>query len=57
MVRHDLEIEERPIDDAAGLRVIVVGAGITGVTAAVLLPVKVPSVDLVVHERDSEIVS
>ena len=56
-VRHDLTIEERPIDETPKLRVIVVGAGITGVTAAVLLPIKVPGVDLVIYERDSDVVN
>lgn len=57
VVQHELEIEEHAIDETPKLRVIVVGAGITGITAAVLLPEKVPGVDLIVYERDSDLVS
>ncbi|KAJ4297762.1 hypothetical protein N0V90_005657 [Kalmusia sp. IMI 367209] len=55
VIRHDIDIEEHAIDDTIKLKVIVVGAGITGITAAVLLPEKVPGIDLVVYERDSDI--
>ncbi|KAF2644630.1 FAD/NAD(P)-binding domain-containing protein [Massarina eburnea CBS 473.64] len=50
-----LEIEEHPIDDVRPLRVVVVGAGISGITSAVFLPVKVPKVELVIYERESDI--
>ncbi|KAH7120751.1 hypothetical protein B0J11DRAFT_589497 [Dendryphion nanum] len=50
-----LQIEEHPIDDVRPLRVVVVGAGVSGITAAVFLPVKVPLIDLVIYERNSDI--
>jgi hypothetical protein len=52
-----LEIEEHPIDDHTPIRAVVVGAGISGITAGALLPAKVPAVDLVIYERGSDIVS
>lgn len=52
-----LELEDHPIDDVRRLRVVVVGAGVSGITAAVLLPAKVPKVDLVIYERNSDVVS
>jgi hypothetical protein len=52
-----LELEEHPIDDVRPLRVIVVGAGVSGITAAVLFPAKVPKIDLVIYERNSDVVS
>lgn len=51
-----LELEERPIDDVRRLRVAVVGAGVSGITAGILFPVKVPKVDLVIYERESDVV-
>lgn len=50
------EIEEHPIDEYPPVRAIVVGAGIAGITAAVLLPAKVPNLDLVIYERNNDIV-
>ncbi|CZR60612.1 related to monooxigenase [Phialocephala subalpina] len=52
---HPLDLEEHPIDAAPRIKVIVVGAGIAGINAAILLPVKVPGIDLVIYERESDI--
>lgn len=52
-----LKLEEHPIDEFPSLRVIVVGAGISGITAGVLLPAKVPNIDLVIYERQNDLVS
>ncbi|KAF7189315.1 FAD-binding monooxygenase moxY [Pseudocercospora fuligena] len=49
------KIEEHPIDDIRPLRVVVVGGGISGIIASVFLPIKVPKIDLVVYERDSDL--
>lgn len=51
-----LEIEEHAIDDVRPLRVVVVGAGIAGITAGILLPAKVPSLDLKIYEKASDVV-
>lgn len=50
-VQNDFDIEEHAIDDTANLSATIVGAGITGITAAILLPKKVPGIQLVVYER------
>ncbi|KAF1847901.1 FAD/NAD(P)-binding domain-containing protein [Cucurbitaria berberidis CBS 394.84] len=50
-----LELEDHPLDDVRPLRVVVVGAGISGITASVLLPAKVPKIDLVIYERESDV--
>ncbi|KUJ09071.1 putative flavin-binding monooxygenase [Mollisia scopiformis] len=55
IIWHPLQIEEHPIDVAPKLKVIVVGAGIAGINAAILLPVKVPGIELVIYERESDI--
>lgn len=52
-----LKLEEHPIDEFPSIRVIVVGAGISGITAGVLLPAKVPNIDLVIDERQNDLVS
>ena len=50
------QFEDLPIDAPSPLKVIVVGAGISGITAAVLLPIKVPGLELVIYERESDLV-
>lgn len=51
-----LVIEEHPIDEVLRLRVVVVGAGIAGINAGILLPRKVPNIDLVILERHADLV-
>lgn len=51
-----LELEEHPVDQCPPLRVVVVGAGLSGLTAGILLPAKVPNIDLVIYERHDDIV-
>ncbi|KAL1591671.1 hypothetical protein SLS60_011669 [Paraconiothyrium brasiliense] len=50
-----LELEEHPVDEVRRLRVAVVGAGISGITAGIFLPAKVPNIDLVIYERNNDI--
>jgi hypothetical protein len=52
-----LKLEDRHIDEDRNLRVTVIGAGIAGITAAILLPAKVPGVRLTVLEKNNEVVS
>jgi NADH dehydrogenase FAD-containing subunit len=52
-----LDLEDHPIDEGRRLKVIVVGAGISGITSAILLPAKVPNIDLTIYERNSDVVS
>lgn len=54
---HPLDLEDHPIDNNPPLKAIVIGAGISGINAAILLPIKVPGLQLVVYERDSDLVS
>ncbi|KAH7125975.1 hypothetical protein EDB81DRAFT_872177 [Dactylonectria macrodidyma] len=50
-----LELEDHPIDEHPPIRVVVVGAGISGIIAGILLPAKVPGLDLVIYERNDDI--
>ncbi|OBT49079.1 hypothetical protein VE00_00175 [Pseudogymnoascus sp. WSF 3629] len=49
------ELEDHPIDSVPALRVAVIGAGISGITAGVLLPAKVPGIDLTIYEKNSDV--
>jgi hypothetical protein len=53
----NLQLEDRHIDQHRSLRVTVIGAGIAGITAAILLPAKVPGIQLTVLEKNNEVVS
>ncbi|TVY28748.1 putative sterigmatocystin biosynthesis monooxygenase [Lachnellula hyalina] len=50
-----LEIEEHAIDDTPPLKAIVVGAGIGGINAGIILPQKVPGLDLKIYEKTSDV--
>lgn len=52
-----LKLEDHPVDEHPPIRVVVVGAGISGLIAGILLPAKVPGLDLVIYERNDDIVS
>lgn len=52
-----LQLENHSIDQVRNLRVAVIGAGLAGITAGVLLPAKVPGIDLRIYEKNSEVVS
>ncbi|KAL4907732.1 hypothetical protein BDW74DRAFT_166393 [Aspergillus multicolor] len=48
-------LEDHPVDESLPVKAIVVGAGITGITAGVLLPAKVTGLSLAIYERHSDI--
>lgn len=52
-----LQLENHPIDQVRNLRVAVIGAGLAGITAGVLLPAKVPGINLRIYEKNSDLVS
>ena len=39
------------------VQVVVIGAGISGITAAILFPAKIPGIDLTIFEKNSDVVS
>ncbi|MCJ1267510.1 hypothetical protein MMC22_007395 [Lobaria immixta] len=51
----NLQLEKHPIDQGRSLKVAVIGAGMAGVSAGVLLPVKVPGIDLKIYEKNSDV--
>lgn len=52
-----LELGEHPIDESPKLKVAVIGAGISGITAGILLPIKVPGIQLTILEKNADVVS
>jgi hypothetical protein len=53
----NLRLPDHHIDDVRSLKVIVIGAGLTGVLAGILLPVKVPKLQLTILEKNDDVVS
>lgn len=52
-----ISLTERFIDEPRPLRVAVIGGGIAGILAGILLPAKVPRIDLVIYEKSRDVVS
>ncbi|KAF9876607.1 4-hydroxyacetophenone monooxygenase [Colletotrichum karsti] len=50
-----LELPDRYIDEPRSLRVAVVGAGLSGVLAGILLPAKVPNIQLTIFEKNADV--
>jgi len=53
----NLKLEDRHIDDVRSLRVTVIGAGLAGINAGILLPAKVPGIQLTILEKNVDVVS
>jgi hypothetical protein len=47
----------RYIDRAREIKVAVIGAGLSGISAGILLPAKVPGLQLTIFEKNSDVVS
>lgn len=54
--RPKFEIEEHPIDEVRPIKVGVIGAGLSGITAGVLLPAKLPGLDLRIYDKNADVV-
>lgn len=50
------ELEEHPIDAVRPIKVGIIGSGLAGITAGILLPAKVPGLDLRIFEKNSDVV-
>ncbi|EFX00603.1 flavin-binding monooxygenase [Grosmannia clavigera kw1407] len=49
-----IELVDRFIDEPRPLRVAVIGGGLTGITAGILLPAKVPGIQLTIYEKNED---
>lgn len=52
-----MQLEDHPIDELRKLKVVVIGAGLSGILAGILLPAKVPGIELKIFEKNPAVVS
>lgn len=52
----DFKLTEAPIDEIRKLHVAVIGAGISGINAGILLPMKVPGIQLTILDKNHDVV-
>lgn len=52
----DFKLTEKPIDEIRELKVAIIGAGLSGITAGILLPAKVPGICLTIFDKNSDVV-
>jgi hypothetical protein len=50
------QLEDRYIDEPRVLKVVVIGAGLAGITAGIMVPAKVPGIDLTIYEKNDDVV-
>lgn len=55
--RSRVNLVDRFVDEPRKIKVIVIGGGLAGILAGCLLPQKVPGVELVIYEKNSDFVS
>ncbi|KAL4756207.1 flavin-containing monooxygenase [Aspergillus foveolatus] len=53
--RPAFQIEEHPIDQVRPIKVGVIGGGLSGITAGILLPVKLPGLDLRIYDKNADL--
>ncbi|KAJ5561302.1 hypothetical protein N7461_000063 [Penicillium sp. DV-2018c] len=49
------KLEEHPVDVVRPIKVGVIGAGLSGITAGVLLPAKLPGLDLRIYDKNADV--
>lgn len=53
---NNFTLEEHPIDAVRPIKVGIIGAGLTGITAGALLPAKLPGLDLRIYDKNADVV-
>ncbi|KIW67339.1 hypothetical protein PV04_06602 [Phialophora macrospora] len=51
----ELTLPDHHIDDVRSLKVVVIGAGLSGILAGILLPAKVPKIQLTILEKNEDV--
>lgn len=54
--KSQFELEEHPVDQVRPIKVGIIGAGLSGITAGVLLPAKLPGLDLRIWDKNADTV-
>jgi hypothetical protein len=54
--RSQFKLEEHPVDVVRPIKVGIIGAGLAGITAGVLLPAKLPGLDLRIYDKNADVV-
>jgi hypothetical protein len=49
------ELEEHPVDVLRPIKVGIIGAGLAGITAGVMLPEKLPGLDLRIYDKNADV--
>ncbi|CAI7650847.1 unnamed protein product [Penicillium glandicola] len=52
---HQCAVEERSVDEARRMRVVIIGAGISGIIACIRLIQRVPNIDMCVYDKNGDI--
>jgi hypothetical protein len=52
----EVALVDRYVDEPRTLKVAVIGAGLSGIIAGVLLPAKVPGIELTIFEKNEDVV-
>ncbi|KAK6359205.1 hypothetical protein TWF696_000369 [Orbilia brochopaga] len=50
-----VKLEQRAVDEPRRIKVIVIGAGISGILAGIRLPQRVPNLELVIYDKNPEV--
>lgn len=49
------ELEEHPVDEVRPIKVGIIGAGMAGIIAGMILPAKLPGLDLRIYEKNADV--
>lgn len=52
----EFQLEEHPVDQVRQIKVGIIGAGLAGISAGILLPAKLPGLDLRIYEKNADVV-
>lgn len=55
--RSNVSLVDRFVDEPRKIKVIIIGGGLAGILGGCLLPQKVPGIELVIYEKNSDFVS
>lgn len=54
--KFEFELEDHAVDHVRDIRVGIIGAGLAGITAATLLPAKLPGINLTIYDKNGDVV-